>query len=92
MMNKVIIMCWMNAIKNIKFDKRKQLLCDSSPYGCISQGIMEPLCELLSQPDNLDKEIIGLSYQLEIENCEDVAVIRMESMKRFVLEKIVFIY
>lgn len=26
----------------------------------------------------MDKEIIGSSYQLEIENCEDVAIIRVD--------------
>lgn len=50
--------------------------------GFIYQGLVaaylavKQICELLSQPYNLDKETIGLSYRLEIENCEDVAVIK----------------
>lgn len=59
---------------------------DATPTwsGFIYQGLVavylavNQTCELLSRPNNLDKEIIGSSYQLEIENCEDVAIIRVD--------------
>lgn len=37
---------------------------------------LKQICRLLSSPDALDKETIGLIYQLEVENWEDVAVVR----------------
>lgn len=37
---------------------------------------LKQICKLLSLPDALDKETIGLIYQLEVENWEDVAIVR----------------
>lgn len=37
---------------------------------------LKQICRLLSSPDALDKETIGLIYQLEVENWEDVAIVR----------------
>ena len=63
---------------------------DATPTwsGFIYQGLVavylavKQICELLSQPNNLDKKTIGLSYQLEIENCEDVAIVRINGNEK----------
>ncbi len=66
---------------------------DATPTwsGFIYQGLVavylavNQTCELLSQPNNLGKEIIGSNYQLEIENCEDVAIVRVdENGKKYI--------
>ncbi len=38
--------------------------------------VLKQICRLLSSPDALDKETIGLTYKLEVENWEDVAIVR----------------
>lgn len=57
---------------------------DATPTwsGFIYQGhvavylAVNKICELIEQPNNLDKQKIGESYQLEVENWEDVAILR----------------
>ena len=63
---------------------------DATPTwsGFIYQGLVavylavKQICELMSGPNNLDKQSIGLSYQLEIENCEDVAIISIDGNEK----------
>lgn len=43
---------------------------------------LKQICRLLSSPDALDKETIGLIYQLEVENWEDVAIVREDENRK----------
>ena len=65
---------------------------DATPTwsGFIYQGLVavylmvKQVCELISQPNGLDKELIGSRYCLEIENCEDVAIVKIgENGKKY---------
>ncbi len=46
---------------------------------------LKQICRLLSAPDVLDKNTIGLRYQLEVENWEDVAVVKEDVNGKYYL-------
>ena len=66
---------------------------DATPTwsGFIYQGLVavylavKEICKLMSSQSELSKEEIGQIYGLEIENCEDVAIIRVEQEEKHYL-------